>query len=175
MGEAHGSRRRDVTNPQPDHARGLGGRPLQAKPRNRAPEPPTGRKRVTLRSIEPAELINEFFRRFDAEDIDGLLELFCDDCSFSMALYERDLVGKEELGAFFNEHISNWREHREWATSIVVEGDAGASELHFEGVLKNGAPVVMDNLNVWDFAGGKIRRIRVYADTYGFRKALGLL
>ncbi len=92
-----------------------------------------------------------------------------------MTLYERDLVGKDALRSFFGEHISNWREHREWATSIVVEGNAGASELHFEGVLNNGEPVVMDNLNVWDFEDGKIRRIRVYADTYGFQKALGLL
>jgi ketosteroid isomerase-like protein len=121
-----------------------------------------------------AELVTTFFSRFDAEDVEGLLELFTEGCSFSMSLYERDLEGKDELRAFFEEHISNWSEHREWATSIVVEGDAGASELHFEGVLKNGATVVMDNLNVWDFAGGRIRRIRVYADTAGFRDALGI-
>ncbi len=41
-----------------------------------------------------AALIHEFFRRFDAEDVEGLLELFTDDCSFSMILYERDLRGK---------------------------------------------------------------------------------
>lgn len=121
-----------------------------------------------------AELITTFFRLFDEEDVDGLLELFTDDCSFSMILYERDIQGKGELRAFFEEHISNWSEHREWATSIVVEGDAGASELHFEGVLKNGAEVVMDNLNVWDFEDGRIRRIRVYADTAAFREALGI-
>ncbi len=124
--------------------------------------------------MDHAELITEFFRRFDAEDVGGLLELFTDDCSFSMTLYERDLNGKEDLRAFFEEHISNWREHREWATSIIVEGDAGASELHFEGVLNNGTAVVMDNLNVWDFADGKIRRIRVYADTSEFRRAIGM-
>ena len=119
-----------------------------------------------------AELITTFFRLFDEEGVDALLELFTDDCSFSMILYERDLQGKADLRTFFSEHIANWSEHREWATSIVVEGDAGASELHFEGVLKNGASVVMDNLNVWDFEGGKIRRIRVYADTGPFREAL---
>ena len=117
------------------------------------------------------EVIEEFFRRFDAEDVDGLLELFVDDCSFSMILYDRDLRGKDELAAFFREHMGNWREHREWATSIVVEGDAGASELHFEGVTTAGRPVVMDNLNVWDFADGRIARIRVYADTAPMREA----
>ncbi|MGI9657640.1 MAG: nuclear transport factor 2 family protein [Gaiellaceae bacterium] len=121
-----------------------------------------------------AELITSFFALFDEEDVDALLELFTEDCSFSMILYERDLEGKDELRTFFEEHIANWSEHREWATSIVVQGDAGASELHFEGVLKNGTRVVMDNLNVWDFEDGKIRRIRVYADTAGFRDALGI-
>lgn len=119
-----------------------------------------------------ADTINAFFRLFDDEDVDALLELFADDCSFSMILYERDIRGKTELRAFFEEHISNWSEHREWATSIVVDGDAAASELHFEGILKNGREIVMDNLNVWDFAGEKIERIRVYADTAPFRDGI---
>jgi ketosteroid isomerase-like protein len=112
-----------------------------------------------------ASLIEEFFRRFDADDIDGLLELFVDDCSFAMVVYGVDLHGKAEIADFFRMHMGNWREHREWATSILVKGDEGASELHFEGVTTSGQPVVMDNLNIWDFEGGSIRRIRVYADT----------
>jgi ketosteroid isomerase-like protein len=118
------------------------------------------------------ELIVTFFARFDAEDVAGLLELFTDDCSFSMVLYDRDLQGKDELAEFFRMHMSNWREHREWATSLIVDGDAAASELHFEGVTVGGASVVMDNLNVWEFADGLIRRIRVYADTAPMREAL---
>jgi len=119
-----------------------------------------------------ADTIRAFFRLFDEEDVVSLLELFVDDCSFSMILYDRDIQGKEELRAFFENHISNWSEHREWATSIVVGGSAAASELHFEGTLKNGRKVVMDNLNVWDFEGKRIRRIRVYADTAPFRDAI---
>lgn len=111
------------------------------------------------------ELIREFFRRFDDEDVDGLLDLFADDCSFSMILYERDIEGKPALGDFFRMHIANWAEHREWPTSILVDGNAGASELHFEGVTTAGKPLVMDNLNVWDFERGLIKRVRVYADT----------
>ena len=119
-----------------------------------------------------ADTIRAFYRLFDEEDVVSLLELFVDDCSFSMILYDRDIQGKEELRAFFENHISNWSEHREWATSIVVGGSAAASELHFEGTLKNGRKVVMDNLNVWDFEGKRIRRIRVYADTAPFRDAI---
>ena len=70
--------------------------------------------------------------------------------------------------------MANWSEHREWATTIALDGDEGASELHFEGVMKNGTEIVMDNLNVWDFADGKIRRIRAYADTAAFRDGLGI-
>jgi ketosteroid isomerase-like protein len=117
------------------------------------------------------ELIHEFFRRFDAGDVDRLLELFTDDCSFSMILYDRDVRGKAELGDLFRRHLGNWREHREWATSVIVEGDAAGSELRFEGVTTGGREVVMDNLNVWDFAGGRIRRVRVYADTAPLRAA----
>ena len=111
------------------------------------------------------ELIHEFFRRFDAEDVDGLLELFTDDCSFSTILNDRDSRGKAELGDLFRRQLGKWSEHREWATSVIVERDVAGSEVHFEGVSTDGRKVVMDSLNVWDFAGGRIRRIRVYADT----------
>lgn len=53
------------------------------------------------------DLIVTFFARFDAEDVDGLLELFTDDCSFSMVLYDRDLHGKAELAEFFRMHMAN--------------------------------------------------------------------
>lgn len=117
-------------------------------------------------------LIREFFRRFNDEDIDGLLELFTDDVSFSMILYDQDIQGKEALGAFFRAHLSNWAQHDEWPTSITIEGNAAASELHFEGVTTAGQYLVMNNLNIWDFEGGKARRVRVYADTAPMREAL---
>lgn len=116
-------------------------------------------------AVQHEDLIREFFRRFDAEDVAGLLELFTDDCSLSMILYDCDIEGKAALGEFFRMHLANWAEHREWPTSILIEGAAGASELHFEGVTRAGRRVVMDNLNVWDFDGGRVKRIRVYADT----------
>ena len=111
------------------------------------------------------ELIHEFLRRVDAEDFDGLLELLTDDCSLSMILLDRDISGKAELGDFFRSQLGRWSEHREWATNVIVEGDVAGSELHFEGVTTAGRKVDMDSLEVWDFAGGRIRRIRVYADT----------
>ena len=117
------------------------------------------------------ELIHELLRRVDAEDVDGLLELLADDCSFSMILLDRDVSGKAALGDFFRVQLSRWSEHRAWATNVIVEGDVAGSELHFEGVTSGGRKVVMDSLEVWDFAGGRIRRIRVYADTAPVRAA----
>ena len=117
------------------------------------------------------ELIHEFVRRVDAEDVDGLLELLTDDCSLSMILLDRDNRGKAALSAFFRGQLGRWSEHRAWATNVIVEGDVAGSELHFEGVTTGGRKVVMDSLEVWDFAGGRIRRIRVYADTAPLRAA----
>ena len=111
------------------------------------------------------ELVHEFFRRSDAGDVDGLLELFSDDCSYSTVLLERELCGKAELGDFFRRTLGGLRSHREWATNVIVEGDVAGSEVHFEGISSTGREVALDSLNVWDFAGGHIRRIRVYVDT----------
>ena len=111
------------------------------------------------------ELIHEFFRRSDDGDVDRLLELFGDDCSFSLILLDRDVSGKAELGDFLRGQLGQWSAHREWATTVIVEGDLAGSEVHFEGVTVDGRAVTLDSLNVWDFAGGRIRRIRVYADT----------
>jgi ketosteroid isomerase-like protein len=79
-----------------------------------------------------AATILEFFRRFNEEDVGGLLELFADDATFSMVLYDEDLRGKAALGDFFQMHLANWQQHREWATSVMVSGNRAASELHFE-------------------------------------------
>ena len=111
------------------------------------------------------ELIHEFFRRSDAGDVDGLLELLTDDCSYSTILLERDLRGKAELADFFRRSLGGLRSHRERATNVIVEGDVAGSEVRLEGVSDAGREVVLDSLNVWDFAGGHIRRIRVYVDT----------
>lgn len=63
-----------------------------------------------------------------------------------MIPYARGIEGKAAPGDFFRMHIANWAEHREWPTSILVEGNAGASELRFEGVTTAGKALVMDNL-----------------------------
>lgn len=121
-----------------------------------------------------ASTIRAFFARFDAEDVDGLLELFTEGATLRMPLYDEDLKGKDQLREFFRAHMDNWKEHREWATSILVDGDRAASELHYEGVAKNGAEIVMDNVNIFEFENGKILAIRIYADTWDFKHKMGL-
>ena len=111
------------------------------------------------------ELVHEFCRRSDAGDVDGLLELFSDDCSYSTVLLERELRGKAELGDFFRRNLGGLHSHRERATNVIVEGDVAGSEVRFEGSSSTGREVALDSLNVWDFADGRIRRIRVYVDT----------
>lgn len=118
------------------------------------------------------ELIHEFFRRSDAGDVDGLLELFSNDCSYSTIQLERDLRGKAELADLFRRNLDGLRSHREWATNVIVEGDVAGSEVHLEGVSSAGREVVLDSLNVWDFDDGRIRRIRVYPDTAPIAAAL---
>ena len=119
-----------------------------------------------------AATILEFFRRFNDEDVDGVLDLFADDAEFSMGLFERELRGRAELKSFLLEHLAAWSAHREWATSVIVEGDVAASELHFDGTTRGGVAVSMDNLNVWEFRDGLIVRVHVYADRAPLERAL---
>ena len=86
-------------------------------------------------------------------------------CRFSICRWI-SAESKTELERFVDRHRGD--------IARDLDGDEGASELHFEGVMKNGTEIVMDNLNVWDFADGKIRRIRAYADTAAFRDGLGI-
>jgi ketosteroid isomerase-like protein len=122
--------------------------------------------------VGAAELVREFFRRLDARDVDGVVDLFTEDCTFSIALQRRDLEGKDELRAFLNEHLASWYDRCETPTTVLVEGNAAAAEVRVEGVVRGGKPVAIDNVNVWEFARGGIRRLRIYTDTAPYLAAL---
>jgi ketosteroid isomerase-like protein len=122
--------------------------------------------------VGAAELIREFYSRLGTRDVDGLVDLFTEDCTFTSPLELRDLEGKDELRSFFKEHLATWWDHRETPVTVLIDGDAAAAVVHVEGVLRGGERLELDNINVWQFTRRGIRRLRIYMDTAPYRAAL---
>lgn len=85
------------------------------------------------------ERVREYYRAVDANDVDGLLGLFSDDCVYERPGYA-PLVGKPALAAFYaTDRVIESGRHE--LTNVVAQQDSVAVEGRFVGQLKNGTAV----------------------------------
>jgi steroid delta-isomerase len=115
-----------------------------------------------------------YFERVTKGDIEGILSLFADDAMLINPMTgEQGVRGKEALRAFYTNLTSSLVDYHAGPTDIIIDGNKLVAPLHLEGKTKDGAPIVMNNLNLWTFdEQGKFRALRIYMDTYPYRQAL---
>jgi ketosteroid isomerase-like protein len=112
------------------------------------------------------DVIRRYFAAIDANDIDGVLELFHDDVRYERPGYE-PIAGKERLRHFFTVErvIASGRHDIE---GIVVADDQVAAWGMFTGLSRAGAELSEGWCDVYGFQDGRIWRRR----TYFFRPAV---
>ena len=115
-----------------------------------------------------------YFENVTKGNIDGILELFAEDAHVINPMTgEEGIRGKTALRAFYTNLVSSLVDYHAGPTDIVIEGNKLVAPLHLEGKTKDGAPIVMNNLNFWTFdEKGKFKVLRIYMDTYPYRQAL---
>lgn len=130
-------------------------------------------------SRTPAEQAMEiaaraYFERVTKGDVDGILSLFADDAVIINPMTgEQGIKGKEALRAFYTNLTSSLVDYHAGPTDILIDDNKLVAPLHLEGKTKDGAPIVMNNLNFWTFdEKGKFKVLRIYMDTYPYRQAL---
>lgn len=123
-------------------------------------------------SIEDNRRIaTEFYRRFDAGDIEGVLALMADDITYWLAgkpgtnptAGPRNKV--EMAGIFRRMHERMTGPLRMKVHGTVAEGDKVAVEAESRGELRNGRVYNQEYHALMTIRGGRIAAVREYMDT----------
>ena len=113
----------------------------------------------------------ELFARFTASDIDGVLALMSDDCTWLIPgkpehMRTAGRYPKERIARLFRAMVDGLEGGlRMSVKGLIAEGDLVAAEVESEGDLKNGRRYRQQYHFVLQFRDGKICAVREYLDT----------
>ena len=132
---------------------------------------------VMTRTVEQQQMekaARAYFENVTKGNVDGILELFAEDAHVINPMTgEEGIRGKTALRAFYTNLVSSLVDYHARPTDIVIDGRKLVAPLRLEGKTKDGAPIVMNNLNFWTFdEKGKFKVLRIYMDTHPYRQAL---
>jgi ketosteroid isomerase-like protein len=117
------------------------------------------------------EVVQAYFDRLNAEDWDGLGELFHPDAELWAPGFPRT-KGREQVTKYFRSALSIYPEHYDDPVRVVVAGDTATINIHYEGKLANGYRLSFDAVDVFDFRDGLIYQETSWYDSHEVRRAL---
>ncbi|MGA9522020.1 MAG: nuclear transport factor 2 family protein [Myxococcaceae bacterium] len=97
-------------------------------------------------------------------DVNGLVELFAEDCSIANVAAERVFRGRAGAQYFWHEYRGFFSEVESELRDVVAEGDRIAVQWVIRGVNLTGMPVTHDGASVMYIRGGKIKHLDAYFD-----------
>ncbi|WP_298928940.1 nuclear transport factor 2 family protein [uncultured Ramlibacter sp.] len=125
----------------------------------------------TTDAQSPRTIAENFYRRFDANDVAGALDLMADDASFWIAgkpgaSPSAGEHSKDEMAAMFRRMGKRLRDGlRMQVKAVTAEGDRVALEVQSHGELLNGRVYDQEYHALMLIRGGKIAAVREYMDT----------
>lgn len=124
--------------------------------------------------MEHEAIIPAYVDRLQRGDVDGLVELFHDDCQLRMPLFAEPLRGKPRLREFYADLTSRWAAIDVTVHAAVTQGDVGMFEFTFALLLPDGGTHADSSVDVFRYEDGRIRSLRAYTDSSPLRRALGI-
>ena len=109
-----------------------------------------------------AALLQDVLDAFNAHDVEAIMSFFTEDCVMEMprgpAPGGRRLVGAEQVREGIRSRFEgipdvHYGDDRHW-----VCGDRGVSEWTIRGTQRSGEPIEVRGCDLFEFAGGRIRR-----------------
>ncbi len=119
------------------------------------------------------DLVLRYFRMVDEENIDAVVDCFCEDGEVSFPLLDAPVKGTARLREFYQGHVERFSEHRDKVTSFLFEENRGASEIEFIAKTTGGQPLHFRACNIYEFYEGKFKSVKIYVDTVPLREAFG--
>lgn len=116
-------------------------------------------------------IAREFFARFTAGDIDGVLNTLTDDATWLIPgknerVPSAGLYTKDKIGRLFTRMVQALKGGLEMTvTACIAEADSVAVEVVSRGDLKNGRLYRQEYHMLMQFRDGKICAVREYLDT----------
>ena len=126
------------------------------------------KKPVTLENlnekINSENLVLQYFKGVDEEDIDAILKTLTEDCVFSIETHRIKLVGHEEITSMFKRLWKNHKsvEHKEFNFVKDHMSNQVAVRFQVKNVLLNGQFVLKSNCNFFTLRDGLFSEVRVY-------------
>jgi ketosteroid isomerase-like protein len=110
------------------------------------------------------ELVLDYFKGVDEENIDALLETLTEDCVFSIETHGIKLVGHKEIISMFKRLWKNHKsvEHKEFYFVKDPIGNQIAVRFQVKNVLRDDQIVSKSNCNFFTLKDGIFSEVRVY-------------
>ena len=115
------------------------------------------------------DAVRGFGEAFVARDVERMLSFFADDAVWVSPVGV--FRGRDGLRRVltWDVQVAPWVKARRFGIDILVKGNRAVSESVFEGVYE-GKRFEMSSVTVFEFAGDKIRHIRLYYDKLSITK-----
>ena len=126
------------------------------------------KKPVTLENlnekINSENLVLQYFKGVDEEDIDAILKTLTEDCVFSIETHRIKLVGHEEITSMFKRLWKNHKsvEHKEFNFVKDHMSNQVAVRFQVKNVLLDGQFIFKSNCNFFTLRDGLFSEVRVY-------------
>ena len=110
------------------------------------------------------DLVLQYFKGVDEEDISAILTTLTKDCVFSIETHKIKLVGHEEITRMFKRLWKNHKsvEHKEFYFVNDSMSNQIAVRFQVKNVLLNGQFVLKSNCNFFTLRDGLFSEVRVY-------------
>ena len=110
------------------------------------------------------ELVLDYFKGVDEENIDAILETLTEDCVFSIETHGIKLVGHKEIISMFKRLWKNHKsvEHKEFYFVKDPIGNQIAVRFQVKNVVRDNQIVSKSNCNFFTLKDGIFSEVRVY-------------
>ncbi len=123
---------------------------------------------------EVANVVRRYVERYNASDVDGMLECCADDVVFETITNPGGsirLKGKDEMRGIIEATTHAFRERRHELVAIIVDGQRAAAETVFSGVaaaelgqnVRPGEHVSIRGATIFEVRDGQLKRICDYS------------
>ena len=117
-----------------------------------------------MKKNNPKELVLNYFKGVDEENINKILKTLTVDCVFSIETHGIELIGHQEITGMFKRLWKNHKsvEHKEFCFINDPTSNQVAVRFQVKNILHNGQIVFKSNCNFFTLKDGIFSEVRVY-------------